>query len=921
MAATATLSFAESGTFEANLRQFETYLASLDAVLGPVLSSALSKIADGDSERAKFLDQLLSTLVADASNAAPTAQSVEAPSAATASPIVAAPSAPTPPAVTASTGWFLETLEIEGFRGINNEKAPLILAFKPDAVSSISAPNGVGKSSIYDALSYALTSKISKLERLAAAEKGGDYYNNRFHSAGVGSIKLTLKPTDGKPSVTLTVTCDTAGTRAVTAPAGVDGSALLAALNREFVLLDGQTFKGFIDDKPLDRGRAFAGLLGLGRYSALRQELQGLGQTKSFNNHFERAAVVARKEAAKRELTGLRQKVASDYENLIKKPLAPGLAKSDAQAHCHEALSGIAVLSQHCDGKQFAEIDIDACIATIKAEEVGERKESYATALRKINEVDGANGKGPSEADCAALIELAAVRDNALSHTAGDLLKDLYQVSEQVLLSDAWPSPTKCPTCDRDDGTSVLEAVQAKLAQYEKVVAATKDAANAWTAANWPDLAVLQAMTLDAPQAERFKSLAGKGADGELSTTECQELVKLVSLMRAKANTMLGELTSERDILQKELPYSLVAVTEAVETGRRLQHSWNELGKHEATEAKEAANEAYIDRIKRFLDSAASGFASAESTMANVRLQKVEPVCRSLFKSIMGQGVVPALSKNASAEELHISLAEYWTLKGVSAQALLSESYRNAFAVSVYLAAASLYGGAPKFMVLDDVTSSFDAGHQLQLMSVLRTQFARPAKPDGPQVIVLSHDTMLEKLFNKNNGSPDWQHQRLEGTAHTAVLLQSGAVNKVRDATNDLLNQGRATEAGPFIRQYLEYQLGRVISACKIPVPIDIAYSDEQKMASNLIGAIQDAVALHKKAGTIVLESAQQSGLTLHESTIVSNYLSHWETGSTSGFAAPALQMVMQAIDAFVECFQWEPTPGDKRFYKSLSKK
>ena len=111
-----------------------------------------------------------------------------------------------------------------------------------------------------------------------------------------------------------------------------------------------------------------------------------------------------------------------------------------------------------------------------------------------------------------------------------------------------------------------------------------------------------------------------------------------------------------------------------------------------------------------------------------------------------------------------------------------------------------------------------------------------------------------------------------------------------------------------------------MISGCKIPVPIDIAYSDEQKMASNLIGAVQDAVALHKKAGILVLDPAQQNGLTLHESTIVSNYLSHWETGSTGGFAAPALQMVMQAIDNFVECFQWELTPGDKRFYKSLSK-
>lgn len=402
---------------------------------------------------------------------------------------------------------------------------------------------------------------------------------------------------------------------------------------------------------------------------------------------------------------------------------------------------------------------------------------------------------------------------------------------------------------------------------------------------------------------------------------QCAELIGIVAVMRAKAAELLTSLAAERDTLQKELPPSLVAVTEAVETSRRLQSGWKELAKQEAAEATETTREAGIDRVKKFLDAAAASFATAESAMATARLKNVEPVCRSLFKSIMGQGAVPALTKKAGAEDLNIGLSEFWTLKGVSAQALLSESYRNAFAVSVYLAAASLYGGAPRFMVLDDVTSSFDAGHQLQLMSVLRTQFARPAKADGPQVIVLSHDTMLEKLFNKNNGSPDWQHQRLEGTAQTAVLLQSGAVNKVRDATNDLLAQGRAIEAGPFIRQYLEYQLGRIITACKIPVPIDVAYSDENKMASNLLGAIQDAVNLHKKAGLIVLDTAQQSGLTIHESTIVSNYLSHWETGSIGGFSAPALQMVMHAIDDFVECFRHEPTPGDKRFYKSLSKK
>ncbi len=48
------------------------------------------------------------------------------------------------------TRYFLGSLAIEGFRGINNDGDPLLLKFKADAVNSIHAPNGVGKSSIFE---------------------------------------------------------------------------------------------------------------------------------------------------------------------------------------------------------------------------------------------------------------------------------------------------------------------------------------------------------------------------------------------------------------------------------------------------------------------------------------------------------------------------------------------------------------------------------------------------------------------------------------------------------------------------------------------------------------------------------------------------------------------------------------------------
>jgi hypothetical protein len=202
------------------------------------------------------------------------------------------------------------------------------------------------------------------------------------------------------------------------------------------------------------------------------------------------------------------------------------------------------------------------------------------------------------------------------------------------------------------------------------------------------------------------------------------------------------------------------------------------------------------------------------------------------------------------------------------------------------------------------------------------TRFARPVQANGPQVILLSHDTLLEKLFNRHSNSSGWSHQRLEGTARTAVLPQSGAVNKVRDATIDLLNAGRVDDAAPRVRQYLEYSLHDVIDRCRIPVPLDLAFGDDKRTPGEYLNAIDAAVKLHQKAGTIVLDAAQVQALQMHSAAIIANFLAHWSTGQTQAFSAPALLGVMAAVDAFPHCFKYEPTPGaPKKFYASLSKR
>jgi hypothetical protein len=482
-----------------------------------------------------------------------------------------------------------------------------------------------------------------------------------------------------------------------------------------------------------------------------------------------------------------------------------------------------------------------------------------------------------------------------------------------------WPSPNLCPTCGVQHETSVLDNVREKLGQYDAVEKATTALATEWAAKGWSELDELEKLTLGEQEALLLARLKRSGEEGTITSAEVTALGTHFTTIRADARAEFQRLADEIAALSRTMPPSLVTVTRAIEAAQRLQKSWAALETAENEAVSLATRTQRVSRLKTFLDSASAIFAQAESGVAAARLARVEPLCQTLFNQIMFSPVTPVLRKNVGTEDLAIGLATFWTLRDVSAQALLSESYRNAFAVSVYLAAASLYGGAPRFMVLDDVTSSFDAGHQHHLVEVIRTQFARPLQGNGPQVILLSHDTLLEKLFNKLSGSADWSHQRLEGTAHTAVLLQSGAVNKVRDATNALLDQGRVDDAAPRLRQYLEYVLQTIIDKCRIPVPPDLAFGDDKRTPGEYLNAIKAAVELEDRAGSLILEPAQKQALQMHSATIIGNFVSHWATGQTQAFSAPALLGVMQAIDNYQECFRYEPTPSaQKRFYATL---
>lgn len=821
---------------------------------------------------------------------------------------------------TTVTGWLLEGVEVQGFRGINNQDTPLQLKFHTDKINSISAVNGVGKSSIYDAIRFAIRGRLDWLESLPSSERVGDYYLNKFSNTGIATIVLHLAPEPAGPKCSVTVTRDAIGNRTVSCTGPFDANTVLRSIDREFVLLDGPTFQDFITKTPKDRGRAFSGLLGLAAYNDLRQELARLANTRSFNNHFDVDGIAKTLRASTTSANEARDNVRKDFLVLTGSELGPE-TPVEAQESCRMAMAQIALLAPHCADKSFQSIDIDACVAAIQAAEGGPKRERLAECIREINRLQSLIGSVPTTDQMAELRVRIRARDTALASTSGDLMLSLLEAASNLLAENDGITPTACPLCDNPVSNDLTAHVQEKLEKFEALTNAKQNLANAWSTPTWTQLKALEKIVEDDATKHLCHSLDDRAKAALLTTADVDALVDWQFEVSERANAKVAALVAEQVLIEQELPPSLVEVTKKAEAGRRLQDNWKKLEMAEGAWNAAKARETVVARLKELLDHASGVFASAEGEISRARLAGVEPVFRSYFDSMSFFNVVPTVVKPSNSEDLQLQLREFFGLPNLSPRALLSESFRNAFAVSLYLAAATLYGGLPKFIILDDVTSSFDAGHQFFLVELLRKTFARPANATGPQVILLSHDTMLEKLFNKHSNAGTWWHQRLEGTPQIAVHPQAGAVNKVRDQTISMLQAGQVTSAQEGVRQYLEYRLNDLISRLRIPVPIDVAFNDNKQLASEYLSAIEAAVKLHNAANSLVLDASQVTALNVSMATIVGNFLSHWGTGQTVTFTAASLLGVMQSIDAYCDCFTFIPPGGQKAFYKSLQQR
>ena len=285
------------------------------------------------------------------------------------------------------TRYYLAELSVEGFRGINNAGDPLTIKLLPNAVNSIHAPNGVGKTSIFEAIHYAIFGEVPRLIDLQAAERPETYINNRFHP-GDASVVMTFATDDGSPNVNISVRRTKAGVRTATSATGhTDPEGFLRSLREDFVLVDYRKFARFIDETALVRGRSFAALVGLSRYSSLRRALEGARQTQSLNTDFDMRALETEIRGNERQLSDYTRLALAAYTDVTSQAVADLADLADIPALCAAvtaALRDIEILKEALGTADILSADFDALEKAVEAAEGGPLRRQHATLSARV---------------------------------------------------------------------------------------------------------------------------------------------------------------------------------------------------------------------------------------------------------------------------------------------------------------------------------------------------------------------------------------------------------------------------------------------------------------------------------------------------------------------------------------------------------
>jgi hypothetical protein len=234
----------------------------------------------------------------------------------------------------------------------------------------------------------------------------------------------------------------------------------------------------------------------------------------------------------------------------------------------------------------------------------------------------------------------------------------------------------------------------------------------------------------------------------------------------------------------------------------------------------------------------------------------------------------------------------------------LSESHLNSLGVVLFLANVRIFNKNAKFLVLDDIVTSFDTSHRRRLLRLLRDEFA------DWQIIILTHENIWFDIIKREMGQHGWLFHEVRSDDANGIVLEYSPAS-----LRDIIEQKKGKEdVTNDLRKLLELVLKNICQALEVKVAFRFNEINEKRMSDELISQLRSTL---KDKSPDLIEANIFSELA--GSALIANLVSHDNQDKIVG---EDIDVLLEDIEKLVSLFVCEecnrhiradiPVPGTK---------
>ncbi|WP_276131901.1 AAA family ATPase [Polluticoccus soli] len=743
----------------------------------------------------------------------------------------------------------IKNISITGIRGIRtsislplNEKSVLLYG-----------DNGTGKSSISDAIEWFYTDKVS---HLAGSEI--DLKDALRNSHQVESDTSSIAVAYNKNALDATKSLLTKRGKLISELSNSSGDfqKYHTESQSENLLLRYQFLRDFIDQTKGDKLKYLSDIIGFSEVTKTKDVLR-----KAFNSiksEIKAQNFEAQVNTQKQTLIEKIGAAVSQEKNLFEKineiiaPLKTGISVN--------SIEDVDVVLNHIKKPshlgQVAELQF-----------LEKTSKTLSTLKEEITFIDSEYQKYYSEFNIIA---------NDVQSIMQTFLAELLRTGDTVI-SKKFHKDNSCPLCLQPKNLEELRAdIQKRLKDIEE--SSKKKAAF--------DTAKQSVNNIATERLRRLETIANDTLLNELSN---EEIKKSINNLKIKL-TEYQKAANEKVTSGNKLPANDILIL--IENDFQIQNDISERTEKIQTAIKSdnstelfanisAAKDAFL-KIKRF-ENDKSKLEHQKNTLEliyNEFVKRQKESLENFINKFSGHinGFYQYMNPGEQFHEIRIvTIGEDDELNGITIeykyndewvsppQKYFSESHLNCFGISFFLASVIAFNQTNKFIVLDDVISSFDSTHRKRFADLLFEKFA------DYQLILLTHEAEWFSYIRQLAKKKGWIIGQIKWTETNGTHLDENP-NDLKELVETGLANGTVETLGNPIRKYLESTLKDICLNLDVKVSFRLNEVNEKRMPDELLNELKSKI---NKSGGADLKLKTPVIERVSNSSLLGNLLSH----------------------------------------------